>query len=121
MRRFVLSLSVVVVLLLGLLATTGTSTDAQEATPDTPTMMAMATHPVVGLWRFTTDLRGGITFPSLAMFHADGTYIEDFPDTGSYSMGVWEPTGPRTVTFTFNQVYTITTNSWRVWGGPRPR
>jgi hypothetical protein len=76
----------------------GTPASAQDA---------MATHPVVGLWRFTTDLGGGITFPSLAMFHADGTYIEDFPDTGSFSMGVWEPTGPRTATFTFYQVYTI--------------
>jgi hypothetical protein len=51
MRRFTLSVSVVVVLLLGLVVTMGITTRAQEATPDTTAMMAVATHPVVGLWR----------------------------------------------------------------------
>jgi hypothetical protein len=68
---------------------------------------AMASHPVVGLWRVTNELGEGITFPSLAMFHADGTYIEDYPDAMSYSMGVWEPTGERTAAVTVYQVYTI--------------
>ena len=69
-------------------------------------MMAMATHPVVGMWRVTNEL-GDATFPSLAMYHADGTYIEDYPDESSYSMGVWEPTGERTVLVTVYQVYII--------------
>jgi hypothetical protein len=98
MRRIAVFVSFFIVLS-GILAFgRGTTASAQDA---------MATHPVVGLWRFTTDLGGGITIASLAMFHADGTYIEDFPDAGSFSMGVWEPTGPRTATFTFYQVYTI--------------
>ena len=77
---------------------------AQDATPSTA---AMATHPVVGLWQLTNDLGGGITFPSLAMFHADGTYIEDYPDAASFSMGLWQPTGERTATATVYQVYVI--------------
>jgi hypothetical protein len=95
------------VLLLGLIGTVGLSTRAQEATPDTTAMMAMATHPVVGEWRVINELGEGITFPSLAIFHADGTYIEDYPDAGSYSMGVWKPTGERTAAVTVYQVYTI--------------
>ena len=51
-RRFTVSLSVVVVVLFGLLASTkGTNIRAQQATPDTTAMMAdMATHPAVGLF-----------------------------------------------------------------------
>ena len=70
-------------------------------------MMARATHPVVGEWRVINELGDGNVFPSLAIFHADGTYIEDYPDALSYSMGVWEPTGPRTATVTVYQVYVI--------------
>jgi hypothetical protein len=55
MRRFIVSLSVVAVLLLGVIATLGRGATAQEATPDTPAMMAMATHPIVGAWRWTND------------------------------------------------------------------
>jgi hypothetical protein len=76
---------------------------AQEATPETSTM---STHPVVGAWRFSNEI-GGISFPSLAIVHADGTYIEDYPDESSYSMGVWEPTGERTATITIYQVYVV--------------
>ena len=106
MRRLAVSLPVVVVLVLSLVAPVGQSATAQEATPDAGAMMAMASHPVVGLWRVPNEL-GDATFPSLAMFHADGTYIEDYPDAQSYSMGVWEPTGERTATVTVYQVYTI--------------
>jgi hypothetical protein len=73
----------------------------------TPAAKPMAQHPVVGLWRFTNDAGGGNTFPSIGIFHADGTYIEDFADPGAFSMGVWEPTGERTVTVTVYQVYTF--------------
>ena len=41
MRRLVISLSVVVVLLVGVIATLGRGATAQEATPDTSAMMAM--------------------------------------------------------------------------------
>jgi hypothetical protein len=68
---------------------------------------AMDAHPIVGEWRFTNELGEGVTFPSLGIFHADGTYIEDYPDAMSYSMGVWEPTGERTAAVTVYQVYVI--------------
>lgn len=106
MRQFTLSLCVVVVLMLTLFGTMGGNTRAQEATPDTAAMMAMAIHPVVGEWRNINEV-GDFTFPSLAIYHADGTFIEDYPDESSYSMGVWEPTGPNTATVTVYQVYVI--------------
>jgi hypothetical protein len=57
-------------------------------------MATMATHPVVGTWEMTTELDGE-TFPYLAMFHVDGTYIEIYP-WGPIFFGVWKPTGERT-------------------------
>jgi hypothetical protein len=57
-------------------------------------MMAMVTHPVVGTWDMTVDI-GGETFPFLAFFHADGTYMEVYP-WGAIISGVWKPTGERT-------------------------
>ena len=63
---------------------------------------AMASHPVVGLWRFTNEV-GDATFPSLGIFHADGTYIEDYPDESSFSLGLWRPTGPRSAEVTVYQ------------------
>jgi hypothetical protein len=82
--------------------------DLAHAAPSS-TPAVMAAHPMVGVWRMTNDLGGGITFPfpSLAMFHADGTYIEDFPDAESFSMGLWQPTGERTAIATIYQVYLI--------------
>jgi hypothetical protein len=106
MSRFALLLAVVVVLLGSVVMLSRPPAAAQEATPDPAAMMAMATHPVVGIWRFSNEL-GDSSFPSLAIFHADGTYIEDYPDESSYSMGVWEPTGERTVTLTLYQNYVI--------------
>jgi hypothetical protein len=106
MRRFTVSLAVVVVFLVGIIATTGRSTTAQDATPDTAAMMAMATHPIVGGWQLTNDLGGGNTFPSLAIFHADGTYSEALPE-GSILTGVWQPTGERTGTLTLFENYVV--------------
>ena len=51
-------------------------------------------HPVVGTWELTGEL-GEETFPYLAMFHADGTYLEIYP-WGPIFFGVWKPTGERT-------------------------
>jgi hypothetical protein len=63
---------------------------------------AMASHPLVGGWRldnasFTGD---GESFPSVAIFDSDGTYIEVLP-WGAILLGVWEPTGERTANLTF--------------------
>ena len=106
MHRFTVSLAVVVVLLIGVIATMGRSSSAQEATPDTTAMMAMAMHPVVGGWRFTNDAGEGNTFPSLAIFHSDGTYTEVLPDGGNLT-GVWQPTGDRTADLTFFTNYIV--------------
>ena len=94
MRRLAVLASVVVVLTGALAYARGTSgTAAQEA---------MADHPVVGLWRFTNEV-GDATFPSLGIFHADGTYVEDYPDASSFSLGLWRPTGERTAEVTVYQ------------------
>jgi hypothetical protein len=93
MRRFSLLLSAVtVVLLSSAIVLSHPTAIAQEATPTG--MVAMATHPVVGTWEMTTELAGN-TFPFLAIFHADGTYLERYP-WGAVFFGVWKPTGERT-------------------------
>ena len=94
MRQLSVLLTAFVVLLLGAIATMGRGATAQEATPDTSAMMAMAIHPVVGTWEITGEL-GEETFPILAMFHGDGTYMEIYP-WGAIFVGVWKPTGERT-------------------------
>ena len=90
MRRFTVSLSLALVVLLGLVAS-GIRTQAQDATPEA---MNMATHPVVGTWELTGELAGN-TFPILATFHAGGTYQEVYP-WGAIFVGAWKPTGERT-------------------------
>jgi hypothetical protein len=54
-----------------------------------------AVHPVVGTWQFAGNLGGPIE--SFAIFHADGTYIEEF---GGTSFGVWRAVGDDTVEIT---------------------
>ena len=60
-----------------------------------------ALHPVVGTW--ITSTPGG---PALSTYHADGTFDSAFPvmaglpsglGTQSTQLGVWEPTGDRSV------------------------
>ena len=99
MRRFVVSLSVVVVLLVGVIATLGRGATAQEATPDTTAMMAMATHPIVGAWRFVNEPGTPEENVSYGIFHADGTYTEAHP-YGGPGIGAWTPTGERTADLT---------------------
>jgi len=62
---------------------------------------SLADHPAVGAWMFQTPI--GTT---LIVYHADGTIVGAGPVTsagaegvtyGSASIGVWEPTGERTV------------------------
>jgi hypothetical protein len=97
MRRFTVSLAVVVVLALGTIATMNRSTIAQEATPDAITVMA--THPVIGLWQWDNDPDNPGTDLSYAAFHADGTYVEVGTD-GLTLMGVWRASGARTADLT---------------------
>ena len=59
----------------------------QEATPE-----LMASHPVVGAWILATVRATPNT--GYAVFHADGTYMEANPDTGT-GIGVWQATGER--------------------------
>jgi hypothetical protein len=49
---------------------------------------------------------GGDTFPSLATFHADGTYTEVLPKA-SVLTGVWRPTGERSGTLTLFENYVV--------------
>src|SRR5215212_4994870 len=93
MRRFTVPFLVGAVLFMSAIGVSvRPSVFAQEATPTG--MATMATHPVVGTW----DMTGAIdddTFPFLAIFHADGTYLERYP-WGAVFFGVWKPTGERT-------------------------
>lgn len=62
---------------------------------------AMASHPLVGGWKLANaPFVGDETFPSVALFHADGTYSEVLP-WGAVMQGVWEPTGEHTANLTF--------------------
>jgi hypothetical protein len=76
----------------GLATGVGVVTAAQDATP--AGMAGMATHPVVGTWEMSGQV-GDFTFPFLATFHADGTYLERYA-WGAVFVGVWKPTGART-------------------------
>lgn len=94
MPRFFISLSVVVVIVLGLVVALGRGTTAQEATPT-----AMGGHPLVGTWLLDTNADDPANGPEVAVFTADGAYIsvdaEGFPNHG-----VWEATGERTAGLT---------------------
>jgi hypothetical protein len=106
MRRFVISLSVVVVLLLGGVAAMERGATAQDATPDTTALVAMATHPIVGTWRFVRDFGEGPTI-TYGIFHADGTYFQQAYAGGPLNFGAWEPTGERAADMRFRQVYAV--------------
>jgi hypothetical protein len=93
MRRLALLLSAIVVVLLS--SAVGLARPPAAAQDATPTgMVAMTTHPVVGTWEMTGAIDDD-TFPFLAIFHADGTYLEIYP-WGAIFFGVWKPTGERT-------------------------
>ena len=80
MRRFVISLSIIVVLLFGLVAAMGGGATAQEATPDTTAMMSMVTHPLVGAGNGATTRVTRWPVHLTAIFHDDGTYTEYDPN-----------------------------------------
>jgi hypothetical protein len=62
------------------------------AQDDTP--LATANHPIVGGWRCKND-NPGASFTSFALFHDDGTYVEEV-FYGATALGVWQATGERT-------------------------
>ena len=102
MRHLIASLSVVVVLLLGVVVTLERGATAQEATPDTaadidqPDAPAMATHPIVGTWRWDNDPADPAD-DSYGIFAADGSYLEvTKPTNVGIGIGSWIPTGDRT-------------------------
>lgn len=98
MARFAVLLAIVVLVLAG--SAYGKSwlpAVAQDATP--PAEVAMATHPVVGVWRTAVSNQGDTPFSSLSTFHADGAYTEVLPD-GLVLTGLWRPSGERTATVT---------------------
>ena len=106
MRRRSVLLSAVSGALTGALAITR-STTAQEAAPS-----AMANHPVVGAWLVMDP--GDPQNARPANFAADGTLTIGYVPTGylqpergvvvqGTAIGVWEPTGERSVHLTFVQ------------------
>jgi len=96
LRRVVIALSLSLVVLVGLLIVArGDVATAQDG---------MATHPVVGTWRFVTDFGQGPTI-SYGAFHADGTYFHEGYADGPLSFGAWEPTGERTADLRYRQLY----------------
>jgi hypothetical protein len=97
MPRFALLVSLVVVVLGGAVLLARPLAVAQEATPST--LPAMASHPVTGTWTLINKAAGGSTYPSVAVFHPDGTYEEVLP-WGSPLLGVWQSTGERTAVVT---------------------
>ena len=103
MRRFAVLLSVVALLSSAILLSRPPAA-AQVATPTG--MAAMATHPVVGAWRWTIDVGGFATQSALATFHADGTYTQLFPDQTGL-IGVWRSTGERTADLTLYLLYLV--------------
>jgi hypothetical protein len=116
MRRFIVSLSLALVVLLGFVPG-GMSPHAQEATP-----AAMSTHPIVGSW--LAILTGtGAAFAEV--FGADGSVVIGFQPTESGDpiagadgitylgpgVGVWAPTGPDSVAITVIQTLSDSTGA----------
>lgn len=97
MVRFALLLSLVVIVPGSALLHPRPSAGAQEATP--AAMLSLATHPVVGTWTLLTTTADGTVYPSVAVFHPDGTYLEVLP-WGSPLLGVWAPSGARSAVVT---------------------
>jgi len=83
--------------LFGLVAAIGQDTNAQEATPDTTVTAAMATHPIIGAWSFVDPLVPDNK--NYGVFHADGTFTGISPYGGT-GIGVWRPTGERSLELT---------------------
>jgi hypothetical protein len=97
MRRLPV-LAVLAVALVGLAAVgRGLGTAAQDGTP-----AALAGHPIVGTW-WVTDVEDTAAPPFRLTFLADGAVIQVDPSAGEH-VGVWRPTGPRTIGLTIQQI-----------------
>jgi hypothetical protein len=78
----------------------GQSTLGTSAQEDAgATREAMATHPVVGAWRWDNDPPTPNTHITYAIFHDDGTYVEVSTGSGT-AVGSWQPMGERSVKVT---------------------
>ncbi len=61
-----------------------------------------ADHPVVGAWQLERDEAAPGSPPAVALFFADGAYVEfDADPASSDGVGTWRPTGERTAEVTF--------------------
>jgi hypothetical protein len=97
MRRLVVMFSVATLSLVGGLI--GTSAVASGSTDTTvPSDAATPVNPIVGTW-LLTDVGDPEEVPFTGAFLSDGIYVE--VDTGNFSIGVWEATGPDTVAMTY--------------------
>jgi hypothetical protein len=90
----VVALVAVVAVVLVVAGRPGPGAVAQDAT---------AGHPVVGSW-FLTDPAFPDDPPSLAVFHADGVYLQADTD-GTVGVGSWDATGERSLAVTFVQQF----------------
>jgi hypothetical protein len=90
MYRIVVLCSIVALALAGVIAT---SVWPNAAAQDASTV-ATATHPVVGTW-WWENISADPFDDSYAIFHADGTYVEETSYIGA-GIGSWQATGERT-------------------------
>lgn len=89
MLRVVALVSVIALTVAGTVALSSQSrAGAQDTSP-----VGMAGHPVVGGWFWENSSTDPFD-DSFAVFHADGTYVEETPYIGT-GIGVWEATGER--------------------------
>lgn len=81
------SLTGIIVVILILLAALGSTAVAADPSP-----MATAGDPLVGAWVLDTNAQDPTNPSSLAIFHADGTYVQT--DPSGTGVGAWQSTGP---------------------------
>ena len=93
MRRVTALIALFVTLMLGFMTLVGSSR-AQEATPQAGIILEPV-HPIVGTW-IVTSPDGA---PELTSFTSDGV-VTDIEADGTVGLGVWQPTGERTASFT---------------------
>jgi len=98
MQRFAVLAPVLAVVLVGLVAlgVPGLGTAAQDGTPTVGEPAVGGDVSVVGSWEIDTDEGDPDNPPALAVFHADGTYIE-LHEREPDGAGVWQTTGDGSV------------------------
>ena len=96
MRRISVLLGVAAVVLFGLFAL-GRAAPRSAAQDDAA---ATAAHPAVGAW-LLIDPAFADTPDTLAVFHADGTYVLAEAAGGPVGVGAWEATGERSLAVTY--------------------